>query len=1484
MSNNPRDAPSTSEATFVTKALNQGLRLDGRSPYQLRPLALTFGPDLGWVECSLGETRVVVQVSAEIVKPQSDRPYEGFLVISTEISPMAAANYEAGRASDEEVLLARSLEKALRRSNAVDREALCIVAGQKVWSIRVDVHFLNDEGNMLDCASIAAITALQHFRRPDVEVVGEEVTVHSMTERVPVPLAIHHTPICLTFAFFPDSPQSLLDPNHLETQLSSGLMTLTLNAQSEICVLTKAGGAPLDADEIMRVVMIGVGRVREVDEFIKKELEKEKHLLNTSLVPSDSITIACVGQFSGTKQQEICVVRGSTRIQLLRTDPQTGKLETVVESEVFGNIRSLTAFKLTGGTKDYIIIGSDSGRIVVLEYDPAANALNKLHQETYGRSGARRIIPGQYICADPKGRAVMIGAMEKSKLVYILNRDAAANLTISSPLEAHKQRAIIHSMVGVDVGFENPLFAALEVDYGESDNDPTGEAFNSAEKMLTYYELDLGLNHVVRKWSEPTDPRANLLVQVPGGQSATTDKFDGPSGVLVCAEDYIIYKHQGAKDHRVPIPKRADPRADPERGVIIVSAVMHKMKGAFFFLLQSEEGDLYKVTIEHEEEEVVALKIKYFDTVPVASSLCILKSGFLFVASEFGNQYLYQFEKLGDDDDETEWSSAEYDNFGAGTHVLPPAMFRPRPLENLVVADELESLSPILDAQVANFLGEDTPQIYTACGRGARSSVRILRQGLEVGEAVSSELPGAPIAVWTTKLKADDEYDAYIILSFVNGTLVLAIGDTIEEVSDTGFISSAPTLGVQQLGDDALLQVYPKGIRHILADKRVNEWKVGAGQSIVACTTNKRQVVVALSTSEIVYFELDLTGQLNEFQERKEMGVEVLTMSIAEVPEGRQRTPYLAVGCADSTVRVISLDPDNTLETLSLQALTAPPSAIVVAEILDASIDKFHPTLFVNIGLQNGVLLRTVLDGVSGQLTDTRTRFLGSRPVQLARVPIHGSPAILALSSRSWLNYTHQNILQFTPLIFDTLDHAWSFSAELCPEGLIGVVGNSLRIFTFPKLGTKVQQTTIPLSYTPRKLITHPAQKLLYTIESDHRTLSPLAQKKLLADQRAAGMDVDEEVAQLPADVFGLPRAAAGNWASCVRIIDPVEASTIFKLDLENNEAAFSAAIVPFSTQPNDLFLVVGTAQDTSLAPRACKTGYLNTYKILNDGRSLELQHKTETDDVPTALLAFQGRLVAGVGKALRIYDIGKKKLLRKVENKSFASMITTLSTQGSRILVGDVQESVHYAVYKAPESRLIVFADDTSPRWTTAMTMVDYNTVAAGDKFGNIFVNRLAQNVSDEVDEDPTGASIMHEKGYLMGAPHKTGLLAHYHIGDIVTSIQKVSLVAGGRDVLLYTGLSGTVGVLAPFVSNEDVDFFTTLEMHLRTEAPSLVGRDHLAYRGLYAPVKSVVDGDLCNQFILLSMNKQGQVAQELDRTTAEVLKKLETAQSSSW
>ena len=96
---------------------------------------------------------------------------------------------------------------------------------------------------------------------------------------------------------------------------------------------------------------------------------------------------------------------------------------------------------------------------------------------------------------------------------------------------------------------------------------------------------------------------------------------------------------------------------------------------------------------------------------------------------------------------------------------LPHAFFRPRPLENLVIADELVSLDPILDSKVMNLLpNSDTPQIFAACGRGSRSTFRTLRHGLEVEESVSSDLPGIPNAVWTTKRTEDG---TLIIISFI---------------------------------------------------------------------------------------------------------------------------------------------------------------------------------------------------------------------------------------------------------------------------------------------------------------------------------------------------------------------------------------------------------------------------------------------------------------------------------------------------------------------------------------------------------------------------------------------------------------------------------------------------------------------------------------------------------------------------------------------
>lgn len=138
---------------------------------------------------------------------------------------------------------------------------------------------------------------------------------------------------------------------------------------------------------------------------------------------------------------------------------------------------------------------------------------------------------------------------------------------------------------------------------------------------------------------------------------------------------------------------------------------------------------------------------------------------------------MYSFESLGDDPDDPEITSADFMEAEQAQDEIPLVYYTPRPLKNLLLVDELESMAPLMDAKVYNLADEESPRIYGLCGRGARSSMRILNQGLEAAELAVSELPGNPSAVWTTKLRQSDEYHAYIVVSFANATLVLSIGE-----------------------------------------------------------------------------------------------------------------------------------------------------------------------------------------------------------------------------------------------------------------------------------------------------------------------------------------------------------------------------------------------------------------------------------------------------------------------------------------------------------------------------------------------------------------------------------------------------------------------------------------------------------------------------------------------------------------------------------
>ncbi|XP_010246834.1 PREDICTED: exosome complex component RRP45A-like isoform X2 [Nelumbo nucifera] len=270
---------TVNEKKFIETALLSDLRVDGRRPFDYRRLTVKFGREDGSSEVQLGQTHVMGFVTSQLVQPYRDRPNEGTLSIYTEFSPMADPSFEAGRPGEFAVELGRIIDRGLRESRAIDTESLCVLAGKLVWSIRVDLHILDNGGNLVDAANIAALAALLTFRRPECTLGGEdgqEVIIHPPEAKEPLPLIIHHLPIAVTFAFFGDGNTVVIDPTHSEEAVMGGRMTATLNTNGDVCAVQKAGGEGVMQNVIMQCLRIASVKATDITSKIKNAVEAYK--------------------------------------------------------------------------------------------------------------------------------------------------------------------------------------------------------------------------------------------------------------------------------------------------------------------------------------------------------------------------------------------------------------------------------------------------------------------------------------------------------------------------------------------------------------------------------------------------------------------------------------------------------------------------------------------------------------------------------------------------------------------------------------------------------------------------------------------------------------------------------------------------------------------------------------------------------------------------------------------------------------------------------------------------------------------------------------------------------------------------------------------------------------------------------------------------------------------------------------------------------
>ncbi|RVE48971.1 hypothetical protein evm_006433 [Chilo suppressalis] len=271
---------SNCEKSFLQRIVSEGHRLDGRNYNESRRLNISFGSEYGSCIVSLGETKVLAQVSCEVTQPKQIRPNEGILYINVEISPMAAPQFEANRQTDLTVYLNRLLEKCYKDSKCIDLESLCIVVEEKVWSLRVDVKILNHGGNLIECSSIATLTSLAHFKRPDVTRSGDSVIIHTIAEKDPIPTVLYHYPVCMTFAIF-NNDVLLSDPSFIEESVCTssteegintggGLLVVGMNQYKELCLLDLNGAALYDSNIVHKAIVSAADRSKEIVDLVKK--------------------------------------------------------------------------------------------------------------------------------------------------------------------------------------------------------------------------------------------------------------------------------------------------------------------------------------------------------------------------------------------------------------------------------------------------------------------------------------------------------------------------------------------------------------------------------------------------------------------------------------------------------------------------------------------------------------------------------------------------------------------------------------------------------------------------------------------------------------------------------------------------------------------------------------------------------------------------------------------------------------------------------------------------------------------------------------------------------------------------------------------------------------------------------------------------------------------------------------------------------------
>jgi len=250
----------------LRESLAKGVRYDGRKNDEFRTIEIKTGfisTAEGSAQVKCGDTEVIAGVKMSADKPFSDTPDEGILMVGAELLPLSNPKYESGPPDAAAIEVARVIDRGIRESKSLDNQRLCIKSGEKVWTINVDISPLNDDGNLIDVGSIAAVAAILNARFPTLE--NDKVDYKKKTtEKIPIskiPIAITVLKIGSNF---------IVDPTELEEQALDARLTVTTIDGGNLCSIQKGGPGTLSIADVDKMTELAIRKGEEIRKLIKQ--------------------------------------------------------------------------------------------------------------------------------------------------------------------------------------------------------------------------------------------------------------------------------------------------------------------------------------------------------------------------------------------------------------------------------------------------------------------------------------------------------------------------------------------------------------------------------------------------------------------------------------------------------------------------------------------------------------------------------------------------------------------------------------------------------------------------------------------------------------------------------------------------------------------------------------------------------------------------------------------------------------------------------------------------------------------------------------------------------------------------------------------------------------------------------------------------------------------------------------------------------------